>query len=73
MATTAYNQFVVDVPMGRDTSFLKDLTKRMGWTIRRIPSRRCPSGQLLKAMEEVRRGDLIDAADAADVIKKCLE
>lgn len=73
METTTYNQFVVNVPMGRDTSFLRTLTKRMGWTIRRVPSNRRPSAQLLKAIEEVHRGDLIDATDAADVIKKCLE
>lgn len=73
MTATAYNQFVVEVPMGRDSSFLRDLTKRMGWTIKRVPSHHRPSSQLLKAMDEVRRGELFDAADAADVIRKCLE
>lgn len=73
MAAIAYNQFVLDVPAGRDTSFLRDLTKRMGWTIKRIPSHRRPNAQLLKAMDEVRQGTLIDAVDAADVIRKCLE
>lgn len=70
MEATTYNQFVVDVPMGRDVTFLKDLTKRMGWRIKRVSTPR-PSKQLRKAMEEVRQGDVIDAADAADVIKKC--
>jgi len=73
MTTSAYNKFVVNVPTGRDTSFLKDLTKRMGWTIKRVPLRSRPSDQLLKAINEVRQGELIDAVDAADVIKKCLE
>lgn len=72
MEATTYNQFMVDVPAGRDTSFLKDLTKRMGWKIKRVSAPR-PSKQLLQAMEEVRRGDLMDATDAADVIKQCLE
>lgn len=73
MTATTYNRFVVEVPMGRDSSFLKDLTKRMGWTIKRVPSYQHPSDQLLKAMDEVRRGDLLDATDATDVIRKCLE
>lgn len=67
-----YNQFVVDVPIGSDTSFLKNLTKRMGWKIKRVSSHR-PSAQLRKAMNEVRQGDLIDATNAADVIRKCLD
>lgn len=73
MSETSYNQFVVNVPSGRDTSFLKDLTKRMGWTIKRIPNKSRPSEQLLKAIDEVSQGKLIDASNAADVIRLCLE
>lgn len=72
MATVAYNQFVLNVPAGRDTSFLKDLTKRMGWSLKKVPTTR-PSRQLQKAIDEVHDGKLIDAIDAADVIRICLD
>lgn len=72
MAAATYNQFVVNVPTGRDTSFLRDLTKRMGWNMKRVPAY-SPSKQLQKAMDEVNEGKLTDADNAADVIRKCLE
>jgi len=71
MGISAYNQFVSSVPAGRDTSFLKDLTKRMGWELKKVSSPR-PSRQLQKAIDEAHSGKLIEAKDAADVIKICL-
>lgn len=69
---TTYNHFVLDVPKGADTDFLRELTSRMGWGLRKLTYEE-PSARLKQAILEVQEGKLYDAENAADVIKKCLQ
>ncbi|MBQ7056338.1 MAG: hypothetical protein IJM84_00140 [Bacteroidaceae bacterium] len=65
MQSTAVNESVsVNLPVS-DLSFLRTLSKKMGWTIKR----KRKSG-IEKGLEDVRKGKVYHAKNSEDLIKQ---
>lgn len=65
MQSTAVNESVsVNLPVS-DLSFLRTLSKKMGWTIKR----KRKSG-IEKGLEDVRKGKMYHAKNSEDLIKQ---
>ena len=65
-ATTLSEDVTLSLP-NTDLSFLRTLSKKMGWTMKRHRK----SG-IEKGLEDIRKGNVYHAKDAEDLIKQIL-
>ncbi|MBO4250626.1 MAG: hypothetical protein J5884_05145 [Paludibacteraceae bacterium] len=67
VAAIPQKQIYLSIPQS-DYSFVRSLSRKMGWTIHR----RRKSGLDL-AMEDIAAGRIFEAKDGADLINQCLQ
>ena len=60
MLVNVMNQVILNIKNKRDLSFLKSLSKRMGWT---ISGQDIPNEETLAAMREAESGDELENFD----------
>lgn len=67
MATVAVSEDVTLYLPNTDLSFLRTLSKKMGWTLKRHRKSRIEKG-----LEDIRKGNIYHAKNSEDLIKQIL-